>query len=169
MKSTPSTTPIGLAVMKLPLATRMSAPAIGELGSPIESAASISTRSRPLASLAHVERHVVGHAQALVKAAAAAALLQLRLDLGARAVHQHQPHAESGEQVQVVREVEEAAVGHHLAAERDDESLAAEGVDIGRDRLEPVDEAVLRSTAAAAAAPARRGSAPAADCRPGPV
>ncbi len=52
MKSTPSTTPIGLAVMKFPLATRMSAPAIGEFGSPIDSSASISTRSRPLASLA---------------------------------------------------------------------------------------------------------------------
>ena len=52
MRSTPSTTPIGLAVTKLPLATRMSAPAIGEFGSPIDSSASISTRMRPLASLA---------------------------------------------------------------------------------------------------------------------
>jgi len=37
---------------KLPLATRMSAPAIGELGNPIESSASISTLSLPLASIA---------------------------------------------------------------------------------------------------------------------
>jgi len=37
-----------------------------------------------------------------------------------------------------------ATVGHYLAAERDDEGLAAESVNIGRDRLEPVYEPVLR-------------------------
>ena len=47
--STPSTTPRGRAVTKLPDATRMSALAIGEFGSPIDSNASISTRSWPLA------------------------------------------------------------------------------------------------------------------------
>ena len=49
-KSTPLRTPLGLAVTKLPLATRMSAPAMGELTSPMDSKASISTRMAPLAS-----------------------------------------------------------------------------------------------------------------------
>ena len=50
-KSVPSTTPIGRAVMKLPEATRIRAPAIGEFGSPCESSASISSRSTPAACL----------------------------------------------------------------------------------------------------------------------
>ena len=50
-KSTPSRMPSGLAVMKLPLATLMSDPAIGELTKPMENKASISTRMAPLASL----------------------------------------------------------------------------------------------------------------------
>ena len=40
-------------------------------------------------------------------------------------------------------EIEEAAVGDEIAAKGDDESLAAERVYIGSDRLEPVDETVL--------------------------
>ena len=48
-KSMPSTTPTGLAAMKLPEATRICAPAIGELGRPCDSSASISTRSAPAA------------------------------------------------------------------------------------------------------------------------
>jgi hypothetical protein len=59
-------------------------------------------------------------------------------------VHQHQPHAQRREQVEIVRESQEAAVGNDLAAESDDEGLAAKSVDVGRDRLEPVDEPVLR-------------------------
>ena len=51
--------------------------------------------------------------------------------------------AERGEQVQVVGEVEEPAISHDIATERDNEGIAAEGVDIGRDRLKPVDETVL--------------------------
>ena len=47
--STPSTTPRGRAATKLPEATRISLPAIGELGSPMDNNASISTRKRPLA------------------------------------------------------------------------------------------------------------------------
>ncbi len=48
--STPSTTPTGWATTKLPPETRMVALAMGELGSPMDSSASISMRSRPLAS-----------------------------------------------------------------------------------------------------------------------
>jgi hypothetical protein len=44
---------MGCAVMKLPEAVLMTAPAMGELGRPSESSASISTRSRPTASLTH--------------------------------------------------------------------------------------------------------------------
>jgi hypothetical protein len=58
-------------------------------------------------------------------------------------VHQHQPHAQRSEQIQIDRKLDEAAVVDELAAERDDEGPAAERVNIGRDRLEPVDEAVL--------------------------
>jgi hypothetical protein len=67
-------------------------------------------------------------------------------------VHEHQLHAERGEQVEIVREVEEAAVGDQIPAESDDEDLAPKRVDIRRDRLEPVDEPVL----AGKALPARR-------------
>jgi len=58
-------------------------------------------------------------------------------------VHQHQPYAQRRKQVEIVRESQEAAVGDDLAAESDDEGLAAKSVDVGRDRLEPVDEPVL--------------------------
>jgi hypothetical protein len=68
-------------------------------------------------------------------------------------VHEHELHAERGEQVEVVREIVEAPVAREVAAERDDEDLAAESVDVRRDRLEPVDEAVL---AGQALAPRRR-------------
>lgn len=68
---------------------------------------------------------------------------ELGLDLRARAVNENELHAERGEQVQVVGKVEEAAIGNEIAAERDDESLPAERMNIWRYRLEPVDETVL--------------------------
>ena len=52
MKSTPSTTPTGRAVRKLPETTRTMALAIGVFGRPCENAASISKRSWPAASWA---------------------------------------------------------------------------------------------------------------------
>jgi hypothetical protein len=67
-------------------------------------------------------------------------------------VHEHELHAERGEQVQVVGEIEEPPVGDQIAAECDDKDLAAECVDVRRDRLEPVDEPIL----AGKALPARR-------------
>ena len=45
----PFRTPMGRAVMKLPEFTRICAPAMGELGRPCESTASISMRSTPAA------------------------------------------------------------------------------------------------------------------------
>jgi hypothetical protein len=50
LKSTPFTTPTGFAVTKFPEDTRMSAPHMGLLASSIDSSASISTRTMPLAS-----------------------------------------------------------------------------------------------------------------------
>ena len=49
----PSTTPIGIAVMKLPEITEMREPAMGVLGRPRLNAASISRRSSPAASFTH--------------------------------------------------------------------------------------------------------------------
>jgi hypothetical protein len=67
-------------------------------------------------------------------------------------VHQDELHAERGEEVQVVGEIVEAAVGREVTAESDDENLAAERMNIRSDRLKPVDEPVL----ARKALPARR-------------
>jgi hypothetical protein len=68
---------------------------------------------------------------------------QLRIDLRPRAVHQHQAHAEAGEQVQVMRERDERAVSDDLAAEGDDKSAPAERVDIRRGGAEPAYEVGL--------------------------
>jgi hypothetical protein len=56
---------------------------------------------------------------------------------------QHQAHAQRREEIQVVGEIDKAAIGDYLAAEPDDKNLAAEGMDVGRDGLKPVDEPVL--------------------------
>ena len=72
-----------------------------------------------------------------------ALLFQLRFDLGPRAVHEDELNAERREQIEVVGEIEEAAVGHEIAAKGDHEDLAPERVDLRSDRLEPVDETVL--------------------------
>ena len=63
------------------------------------------------------ESSLVGHARTAHIARARAASGELCLDLRPRAVHQHQPHAQRGQQVEVVSERDELAVGHHLAAE----------------------------------------------------
>jgi hypothetical protein len=70
-------------------------------------------------------------------------LQQARLDLRARAMYQHQLHAQGREQIQIVREIVEPSVGNEVAAESDDEYLSSESMDVRRDRLKPVDEAVL--------------------------
>ena len=78
-----------------------------------------------------------------MKAALPLALAQPRFDLRPRAVHQHELHPERCEQVQVMSEIEESPIGDEVAAESNDENLAAERMDVGGDRLEPVDEAIL--------------------------
>ena len=63
-----------------------------------------------------------------------------RLDLRARAVDDDEMHTEAVQQVQVVDDAEERLVSDHLAAECDDERLAAERVDVGRGQPDPLDE-----------------------------
>jgi hypothetical protein len=68
-------------------------------------------------------------------------------------VNEHELDAQSGEQVEVVSEVEEAPVGDEVSAEGDDENLAAKRVYVRGDRLEPVDESVLARKALPACRP----------------
>jgi hypothetical protein len=64
-------------------------------------------------------------------------------------VDEHELHAQRRKEIQVVSEIEEATIGHDVAAERNDENLSAERVDIRRDGLEPVDESILARQALA--------------------
>jgi hypothetical protein len=57
---------------------------------------------------------------------------------------QHETHAQRREKVQVVGEIEKAAIADDVAAEADDENLAPERMNVRRDGLKPVDEPVLR-------------------------
>jgi hypothetical protein len=71
------------------------------------------------------------------------AFLQSRFDLGACTVDEHKLHTQRREQIQVVREIEEAPIGDEIAAECNDKDLSTKSMDVGSDRLEPVDEPVL--------------------------
>ncbi len=155
--STPSRTPSGLAVMKLPLETRMRAPAIGELAMPSDSSASM--RLLHLArGLEHaVHRLGVGDAQAERVAALDALLREDGLDLRPRAVDDDDVHAEAVQQVEVVDDAEERLVGDDLAAEGDDEGPAAEGVDVRRRQPDPLHERARRRGAGGGRGVAGRG------------
>jgi hypothetical protein len=82
----------------------------------------------------------IGEPDALVVGAFDIVLRQVLLDLRARAMHQHQPDAETGKQVEVMGQLDELAVRDYFAAERDHESASAERVDVRRDGTEPGDE-----------------------------
>ena len=86
----------------------------------------------------------IGHADAVRVAARDVLLRQNGLDLRAAAVRDDQPDPEAVQQVEIVNDAEKRVVGHHFAAERDDERLAAERVDIRRRRANPVDERAHR-------------------------
>jgi hypothetical protein len=97
------------------------------------------------ARVAHAFEHAihrlrVGDAQPLVIAARDVLLLQDRLDLRARAVHDDQPHTEAVQEVQVVHDAEKALVGDDFAAEGDDQRLAAESVYVRRGGAYPRNE-----------------------------
>ena len=87
-----------------------------------------------------LEGRRVGDAQAVVVARGEAAAGQLGLDLRPRAVHQHQAHAQRGEQVAVVGQLLGKLAGRHLAAKAQHEGLAAKGMDEGRRRPHPGNE-----------------------------
>ncbi len=63
---------------------------------------------------------------------------------------EHELHTKRCKEIQVVRKIEEATIGHQIPAERDHENLAPKGVDIRSDGLEPVDEPILAREALAA-------------------
>ena len=86
------------------------------------------------------QRCVVGDAQAAHIADCGAVLGQARLDLRPYAVYQNQPHAQTVQQVDVVRQLHEAPVRHQLSAKRNDEGLAAKTVNVRRGGAEPVNE-----------------------------
>ena len=83
----------------------------------------------------------VGDAQAVVILRAHPALLHLCFDLRPRAMDQHQPDASCLQQVDVLRQHRELAVGHHLATEGNDKGLAAKAVDVGCNGTKPGDKA----------------------------
>ena len=89
-----------------------------------------------------VERDRVGDAQAVAEARRVALDAQLLVDLRPEAVHQHQLDAHRVQDRQVLREAVELAGGDQLAGDRDDEGLAAVGVDVRRDGAEPRHEGV---------------------------
>ena len=86
------------------------------------------------------QRGIVGDAQAIDVADGGAVFGQPRFDLRPHAMHQHQPHAQAVQQVDVMRQLDEPAVRHQFAAKGDDESLAAKPVNVGRGGAKPVDE-----------------------------
>ena len=73
----------------------------------------------------------IGHAQAFVKARHQAPPGHFGIDLGPCAMHQHQAHAERGQQVAVVGQFLAQLANGNLAPETEHESLASKGVDVG--------------------------------------
>jgi len=73
-------------------------------------------------------------------AARDALLREDRFDLRPATVHDDELDAEAMQQVQVVDDAEERIVGDNLAAERDDERLAAKRIHVRRGRTDPVHE-----------------------------
>ena len=118
----------------------MSAPHMGLLASSIDSSASISTRTMPLASFTQASAWSSVTRRLATIARRHAVLAHLLLDLRARAVHQHHAHLQAHQHVDVVGELLELAVGEHLAAEGDDERRPAPAMDVGRGGAKPLDE-----------------------------
>jgi len=55
-------------------------------------------------------------------------------------VHQHETHTQAGEQIEVMRQRHEFAVGDDFATESHDERTPTESVDVRSRGAEPVDE-----------------------------
>ena len=172
--STPSTHAHRLGGQEVAARRRgLRAPAIGELASPSDSSASMRARTWPVASSTQSIVSASVTRSAVRVAALDVLLLEDRLDLRPRAVHDDQPDAEAVQQVEVVDDAEERVVGDDFAAEGDDERLAAKRVDVGRGRADPVHERAHRRGIARAArrracggiGSARIGGAIIASCR----
>jgi hypothetical protein len=89
------------------------------------------------------QRGIVGDAHAFRVLRLDIAQRQLFFHLRSRAEHQHDLHAHRVQQRHVVDQRVEHPGLDQFAAEGDHEGLAAEGVDIGRDGAQPVDELLL--------------------------
>src|SRR5882672_645386 len=86
------------------------------------------------------ERNRVRDAKAFGVARARLALLQLRFDLRARAVHQYYANPRAVQQVDVVRELDEPVLREYFSPEREHEGLAAERVKVWCNGAKPAHE-----------------------------
>ena len=91
-----------------------------------------------------IEGLAVGDPKAAVVAAGDVLLFENRLDLRARTVHHDQTHTETVQQVQIVDDAEKGFVGDDFAAKGDHQRLAAQRVDVGGGRTNPLHEGARR-------------------------
>ena len=68
-----------------------------------------------------------------------AAAGQAAFYLRARAVDQHQAHAQAVQQHQVMDDIAEVGVLHTVAGQHDDKGAVAVGIDVGRSVTKPID------------------------------
>jgi hypothetical protein len=60
-----------------------------------------------------------------------------RFDLWARTMHQYQPNAQAGQQVEVMNKLDKFAIRYYFATESDDEYFVTKGIDIRRYGTKP--------------------------------
>ena len=102
----------------------------------------------------------VGNPQVAVKVRGQAAGRQAGFDLRARAVHQHQAHAEAVQQHQVVDDIAEVGIGHAFTGQHHHKGAVAVGVDIGGRVTEPVNVVVHEQMSLCCTARKREFAAP---------
>ncbi len=86
------------------------------------------------------QRSRIGNSQTVVKARFYVTQRQLFFDLRSGAVHNNHLDAKRMQQRQVLRQHRQGAGGDQFARKGDDKGLAAKGMDIGRDRAQPLYE-----------------------------
>ncbi|MNE20657.1 hypothetical protein D3C80_1137900 [compost metagenome] len=86
-----------------------------------------------------VEGRGVGDTQATMVVRGQAPGGQAGLDLGARAVDQHQAHAQAVQQHQVVDDIAEVRMLYTITGQHDHKGAVAVGIDVGRSVAKPVD------------------------------
>ncbi len=112
--------------------------------------------------LGAVQSHAVGDADAVGIFGRVALGGQLFVDLGAKAVHQHDFHAHALDQRQVLRQVLQLARGNGLARDAHHKGLAPVHVDVRRHRPEPGHEGEVENCGHG-----QSGTANGAECRAG--